>query len=52
VERSLGIMDEMFARFVMGEEHDVEATAARQREGVEIQRNPTIELWNSLVNGR
>lgn len=52
VERSLTLMDEMFARFVMGEEHDVAARAARQRAGVEIQRNPTIELWNSLVNGR
>jgi len=52
VEQSLTIMEEMFARFVLGEEHDVAARAAEQREGIEIRRNPTIQLWNALTNGR
>jgi hypothetical protein len=34
------------------EEHDVQAMAAEQREGIRIRRNPTIDLWNSLTNGR
>ena len=36
----------------LGNEHDVKATARAQREGVELRRNPTIDLWNALVNGR
>lgn len=52
VEKSIRIMDRMFDRFVLGNEHDVAALAREQREGIEIRRNPTIELWNSLVNGR
>ncbi len=51
VERSLTIMDDMFARFLADETRDVEVRAARQREGIELDRNPTIDLWNSLSNG-
>ena len=52
VERSLTAMDEMFDTFILGNEHDVKALAKEQREGIEFSRNPTIELWNSLRNGR
>ena len=52
VQQSLGIMSGMFDTFMLGAEHDVHAMARTQREGIRIQRNPTIELWNSLVNGR
>ncbi len=51
VRQSLEIMDAMFARHLADEERDVEGIAARQREGIEISRNPTIDLWNSLQNG-
>lgn len=51
VERSLRIMDDMFARYIAGEDRDVEGRAAEQREGIEVDRNPTIDLWNSLSNG-
>ena len=51
VERSLRIMDDMFSRYIGGEERDVEGRAAAQREGIVIDRNPTIDLWNSLSNG-
>ena len=52
VQQSLEIMSGMFDTFILGEEHDIGAMARTQREGIRIQRNPTIELWNSLVNGR
>lgn len=52
VRQSLEIMSAMFDTFILGDEHDVHAMAEEQREGIRIQRNPTIELWNSLVNGR
>lgn len=52
VRQSLEIMSAMFDTFILGNEHDVHAMAEEQREGIRIQRNPTIELWNSLVNGR
>ncbi len=48
----LEIMSPMFDKFVLGKEADVKAIAASQREGIEIIRNPTIELWNALANGR
>ena len=52
VQQSLEIMSQMFDFHVAGRDHDVKATAATQREGVELARNPSIDLWNSLVNGR
>lgn len=56
VQQSLEIMSRTFDTFLMGEEHDeehdVHAMAAEQREGIRIRRNPTIDLWNSLTNGR
>ena len=52
VEQSLEIMSAMFDRFVAGRDHDVNAMAGAQREGIEIVRNPSIDLWNSLVHGR
>lgn len=52
VRQSLEIMSAMFDTFILGDEHDVQAMAEGQREGIRIQRNPTIELWNSLVNGQ
>jgi dipeptidyl aminopeptidase/acylaminoacyl peptidase len=51
VRQSLEIMSRMFDTFVAGQDYDVKAMAAEQREGVEIRRNPTIDLWNSLTNG-
>jgi dipeptidyl aminopeptidase/acylaminoacyl peptidase len=52
VRQSLEIMSAMFDTFVAGYEHDIHAMASGQREGIDIIRNPSIELWNSLVNGR
>lgn len=52
VKHSLTIMSEMFDNFILGEKHDVKAMAAQQRQGTRIMRNPNIELWNSLTNGR
>ncbi|MGE3276642.1 MAG: prolyl oligopeptidase family serine peptidase [Vicinamibacterales bacterium] len=52
VRYALTIMSPMFDRFVLGREHDIHAVAAEQRQGVRILRNPNIELWNSLANGR
>ncbi|MDE0472932.1 MAG: prolyl oligopeptidase family serine peptidase [Gammaproteobacteria bacterium] len=52
VRQSLEIMSAMFDTFILGDPYDVHAMAEQQREGIRIQRNPTIELWNSLVNGR
>jgi dipeptidyl aminopeptidase/acylaminoacyl peptidase len=51
VRKSMEIMGQMFRTFVSGEAIDIKETAARQREGIEIRRNPTIDLWNSLSNG-
>lgn len=51
VRQSLTIMDEMFSTYILEESHDVKARAASQREGVTFERNPTIDLWNSLTNG-
>ena len=48
----LEIMSPMFDKFVLGAGVDVKAVAASQREGIKILRNPTIELWNALANGR
>ena len=48
----LTIMSSMFDKFVLGESGDVKAIAAKQREGIQILRNPDIELWNSLANGQ
>ena len=33
-------------------EDDVKALAAQQREGIKVARNPNVDLWNSLTNGR
>lgn len=52
VRNSLAIMSDLFDQFLLGEAHDVKAMAAEQRQGIRIVRNPNIELWNSLVNGR
>ncbi len=52
IEQSLRIMSHMFDTFLLGEKHDIKNLASQQREGVDIQRNPEINLWNSLVNGR
>jgi len=51
VEKSLAIMDDMFTRFIADQPRDVESRAGQQREGIVLQRNPTIDLWNSLTNG-
>jgi dipeptidyl aminopeptidase/acylaminoacyl peptidase len=56
-EQSLRIMSRMFDTFVGGaSEADgatgVKALAAEQRAGVDFSRNPSIDLWNSLVHGR
>ncbi len=56
-EQSLRIMSRMFDTFVGGaSEADgatgVKALAAEQRTGVDFSRNPSIDLWNSLVHGR
>ena len=51
VDRSLTAMSQMFDKFVLGANHDVHGLMERQREGIEFRRNPTIDLWNSLVNG-
>jgi dipeptidyl aminopeptidase/acylaminoacyl peptidase len=48
----LRIMSQMFDRWVVGDDHDVKALAAQQRQGISFARNPTIDLWNSLVHGR
>jgi hypothetical protein len=45
-------MSQMFDNFVLGEKYDVKALAARQREGIKVARNPSVDLWNSLTNGR
>jgi len=52
VKQSLTIMSRMFDHFILGEKHDVKAVARQQRNGIRIVRNPNIELWNSLANGR
>ena len=51
VDRSLTAMSQMFDKFILGADHDVHGLMERQREGIEFRRNPTIDLWNSLVNG-
>ena len=45
-------MSRTFDKFIPGVEGDVKSLAAEQREGIRILRKPTIELWNSLRNGR
>ena len=52
VEGSLTIMSQMFDKFLLGQDHDVKALAAEQREGIVMHRNPSIDLWNSLTYGR
>lgn len=52
VKKSLEIMSRMFDNFILGEKYDVKAVAAEQRKGTKVIRNPNIELWNSLTNGR
>ncbi|MGE0040083.1 MAG: prolyl oligopeptidase family serine peptidase [Vicinamibacterales bacterium] len=52
VRRALTIMGPMFDHFLLGQPADVKALAADQRRDIRIRRNPTIELWNSLTNGR
>lgn len=52
VQQSLGLMSDMFDTFILGSDHDIAGAAAGQREGLQIRRNPTIDLWNSLTNGR
>jgi dipeptidyl aminopeptidase/acylaminoacyl peptidase len=51
-KKMLTIMSDMFDTFILGDTKDVKTVAASQREGVKIIRNPNIELWNSLTNGR
>jgi len=52
VKNAMTIMSQMFDSFILGETHDVKSIAAGQRKGIKIIRNPNIELWNSLANGR
>ncbi|MHB1205654.1 MAG: alpha/beta hydrolase family protein [Rhodospirillaceae bacterium] len=52
-KKSLTIMSEMFDQFILGEpKKDVHPIATAQRDGTKIIRNPNIELWNSLANGK
>ena len=51
VERSLTAMSRMFDKFILGVDHDIKKLMEEQREGIEFRRNPTIDLWNSLVHG-
>jgi hypothetical protein len=53
-KKMLTSMSAMFDKFVLedGSAPDVKAIAAKQREGIRVIRNPNIELWNSLANGR
>jgi dipeptidyl aminopeptidase/acylaminoacyl peptidase len=52
VRQSLEAMSRTFDHFVLGQPHDVPGLMTAQREGIRFQRNPNIELWNGLVNGR
>ena len=52
VHKSLTLMSQMFDNFILGDKHDVKVLAAKQREGIKIARNPSVDLWNSLTNGR
>jgi len=52
VQRSLTLMSEMFDNFILGEKQDVRARAKQQREGIKVARNPNVDLWNALTNGR
>ncbi|MBI4475421.1 MAG: S9 family peptidase [Acidobacteria bacterium] len=52
VQKSLTLMSQMFDTFVLGEKYDVKALAAQQRQGIKVLRNPDVDLWNSLNNGR
>jgi dipeptidyl aminopeptidase/acylaminoacyl peptidase len=52
VRQSLEAMSRTFDHFVLGQPQDIKGLMASQREGIRFQRNPNIELWNGLVNGR
>jgi dipeptidyl aminopeptidase/acylaminoacyl peptidase len=52
IREALTIMGDMFDNFVLGEQHDVKALAEEQRRGTVPVRNPDIELWSALENGR
>ncbi len=53
-KKMLTSMSAMFDKFVLDDTGapDVKAIAADQRKGTRVIRNPNIELWNSLANGR
>ena len=52
VQKSLTLMSQMFDTFILGEKFDVKALAAQQRQGIKVARNPSVDLWNSLTNGK
>jgi dipeptidyl aminopeptidase/acylaminoacyl peptidase len=52
VQKSITLMSQMFDNFVLGERYDVKALAQQQRQGIRIVRNPNVDLWNSLTNGK
>ena len=45
-------MSRTFDHFVLGQPHDIKGLMTTQRQGIRFERNPNIELWNALVNGR
>ncbi len=53
-KKMLTSMSAMFDKFVLDDTGapDVKAIAADQRKGTRVIRNPNIELWNSLANGK
>jgi len=53
-DKMLTAMSAMFDTFVLGDAKapDVKGIAAAQREGIKVLRNPNIELWNALANGK
>jgi dipeptidyl aminopeptidase/acylaminoacyl peptidase len=53
-KKMLTSMSAMFDKFVLDDAGapDVKAIAAEQRKGINVIRNPNIELWNSLANGQ
>jgi len=52
VRQSLEAMSRTFDHFILGRAHDITGLMTAQRDGIRFQRNPNIELWNGLVNGR
>jgi len=52
VRQSLEAMSRTFDQFVLGQPYDIKGLMTTQRQGIRFERNPNIELWNALVNGR